>query len=65
MKFIPICVVCRLDDGATKNAVTAIKGYWVCDEHLSWDCDFFQRWEKIHDPHHPTGQLGGQPYVAA
>lgn len=62
----PLCCVCRCDYGTDTKAVTAIKGYWVCSEHCSWDCDFFGRWEKQNDSHGNKSQLGGgMPYVAA
>lgn len=45
----PLCVV-HLFNGKTKPAVTAVKGYWICQKHLSFKDDFFRRWELAQDP---------------
>jgi hypothetical protein len=47
----PCCVVCWVDKGKFRDAITQVKGYAVCEKHASFDCDFFPRWEAAMDPH--------------
>lgn len=43
------CVV-DLFHGDQVPAQTIVKGYMVCQKHLSFQEDFFRHWEAIQDP---------------
>lgn len=43
------CVV-DLFHGQQVPAQTIVKGYMVCQAHVSFEEDFFRRWEAIQDP---------------
>lgn len=43
------CVV-DLFHGQRVPAQTIVKGYMVCPQHVSFEEDFFRRWEAIQDP---------------
>ncbi|MBB4893559.1 hypothetical protein FHS39_002590 [Streptomyces olivoverticillatus] len=45
----PLCVV-HLFKGKAKPAVTGVKGYTVCQKHLSFQDAFFRQWEIVQDP---------------
>ncbi|WP_438489576.1 hypothetical protein [Streptomyces sp. S186] len=44
-----LCVV-DLFHGDRVPAETIVKGYMVCAKHLSFQEEFFRRWEAIQDP---------------
>lgn len=44
-----LCVV-DLFHGEQVPAQTIVKGYMVCKDHLSFEEEFFRRWEAIQDP---------------
>lgn len=45
------CCVCLFRKGKLMDAVTTVKGYRVCQKHLSFKTDFFRDWEAAQDPH--------------
>lgn len=49
-----LCVV-HLFKGKAKPALTMVKGYPVCEKHLSFKTDFFRQWEAVQDPHQHGG----------
>jgi hypothetical protein len=53
------CVVCLFQKGKNTKAVTLVKGYAVCQEHLSYDEDFFRDWEAVQDPKKQTFNVTG------
>jgi hypothetical protein len=46
-----LCVVC-LFHGNEVKAKTLVKGYAICQDHLSLTEDFYRVWEQMQDPHH-------------
>jgi hypothetical protein len=44
------CVVCLFKKGKNVKAVTLVKGYAVCEDHLSYGEDFYRDWEAVQDP---------------
>lgn len=53
----PLCVV-HLFHGSKEKAVTAVKGYPVCKEHLSYKEKFFRDWEAAQDPQNQPKDKG-------
>lgn len=49
------CVVHLFKKGKQVPALTQVKGYPVCQKHLSFKTTFFREWEHVQDPH----QIGG------
>lgn len=47
-----LCVVHLFKKGKAVPAVALVKGYSVCQKHLSFQEDFFRDWESKQDPHH-------------
>ncbi len=46
----PLCVVHLFKKGKKVPALTAVKGYPVCQKHLNYQEDFFRDWEAVQDP---------------
>ena len=46
-----LCVVHLFKKGKSVPAVTQVKGYPVCQKHLSFKEHFFRDWEHVQDPH--------------
>lgn len=45
-----MCVVHLFKTGDKVKAVTLVKGYAVCEDHLSYKEDFYRDWEAVQDP---------------
>lgn len=54
-----LCVVCLFKKGKETKAVTMVKGYTICADHLSYQEDFFRDWEAVQDPKKPVYDVTG------
>lgn len=45
-----LCVVHLFKKGKAVPAVTAVKGYPICQKHLTFKETFFRQWEQQEDP---------------